>query len=191
MSKELISQRIQEALEVKTSLLTDDQIIAKTNDIASLCITALKNGNKIMYCGNGGSAVDSMHLAAELTGRYYKDRAPLNAEALSADNAFITAVGNDYGFENIFSRMIAGKGKKGDVLMGLSTSGNSANVVKAFEKCREMGIITIGFTGASTCKMDELSDVLIKVPSADTPRIQEGHMLLGHIICEIVENAFL
>lgn len=187
----LIPARIKDALAVKTAMLEDQTMLQQVDAISHACIQALKHGHKIMFCGNGGSAVDSMHLAAEFTGRYYKDRAPLNAEALSADNAFITAVGNDYGYEFIYSRLVKGKGRKGDMLFGLSTSGNSANVVEAFKVCREMGIITVGFTGLNACKMDELSDFLIKIPSADTPRIQEGHMLLGHTICEIVELAFL
>lgn len=188
---ELIKERIAQSIEAKTRILENATLLNTTKQVAELCIEALKNGNKIMFCGNGGSAVDSMHLAAELTGRYYRDRAPLNAEALSADNAFITAVGNDYGYEFIYSRMVRGKGKKGDVLFGLSTSGNSANVVEAFKVCREMGIITVGLTGEKSCKMDELSDYLMKMPSIDTPRIQECHMLLGHTICEMVELAFV
>ena len=187
----IIKARIKDALDVKSKMLQDEDMLIRVDGISQACIKALNKGNKIMFCGNGGSAVDSMHLAAEFTGRYYKDRKPLNAEALSADNAFITAVGNDYGFEHIFSRMVRGKGKDGDILFGLSTSGNSANVVEAFKVCRELGIVTIGFTGANECNMDDLSDILIKIPSTDTPRIQEGHMLLGHTICEIVELAFL
>lgn len=187
----IIKARIQDALNVKTKILHDEDMLIRIDGISHACIKALQSGNKIMFCGNGGSAVDAMHLAAEFTGRYYKDRSPLNAEALSADNAFITAVGNDYGYDQIFSRLVLGKGKAGDILFGLSTSGNSANVVEAFKVCKEMGIYTIGFTGENPCKMDDLSDILIKIPSTDTPRIQEAHMLLGHTICEIVELAFL
>jgi D-sedoheptulose 7-phosphate isomerase len=187
----LITQRIQESIDSKSKLLSDSALLQKWNDISNMCIEALKNGNKIFFCGNGGSAVDSMHLAAELTGRYYVDRAPLNAEALSADNAFITAVGNDYGYEFIFSRLIKGKAKKGDILLGLSTSGNSKNILEAFKVCKEIGVISVGLTGSNPALMDECSDYLIKVHSDDTPRIQESHMLLGHILCEIVEKAFI
>jgi D-sedoheptulose 7-phosphate isomerase len=161
------------------------------SEITQKMIQALRNGNKIMFCGNGGSAVDAMHLAAELSGRYYFDRKPLNAEALSADNAFLTAVANDYGYEKVFSRLLTAKGKSGDILVGLSTSGNSQNVVNAFEYARSQDILTVGFTGQNTCKMDLLSDYLFKAPSADTPRIQECHMLVGHILCELVEIDFL
>jgi D-sedoheptulose 7-phosphate isomerase len=187
----IIQQRIQESIDAKSAILSHPALIETTEQIARVCIAALKAGNKIMFCGNGGSAVDSMHLAAELTGRYYSDRMPLNAEALSADNAFITAVGNDYGFEFIYSRMVKGKGKRGDILFGLSTSGNSANVVEAFKVCREMGITTIGLTSERPCEMDALSDISFKAPSSDTPRIQECHMLIGHIVCELVEKAFM
>jgi D-sedoheptulose 7-phosphate isomerase len=187
----IIAQRIQESITSKNQLLASQEAIALIETIANTCIEALKNGHKLMFCGNGGSAVDSMHIAAELSGRYYKDRKPLDAEALSADNAFITAVANDYGYQHIFSRLVTGKGKKGDILFGLSTSGNSENVVEAFKVARQLGVITIGFTGSKPCKMDDLSDYLFKTFTHDTPRIQEMHMLAGHIICELVENAFL
>lgn len=186
----LIQSRVQESIDVKHMTLSNTDLLNKVNEIADLCIAALKSGNKIIFCGNGGSAVDSMHLAAELSGRYYVDRPPLNAESMSADNAFITAVANDYGYEFIFSRLLKAKGKKGDVLIGMSTSGNSKNIVNAFAEAKILGVTSIGWTGAKACAMDA-ADVLMKVPSEDTPRIQEVQMLLGHIICEIIEKYFI
>jgi D-sedoheptulose 7-phosphate isomerase len=146
-----------------------------------------KNGGKVLWCGNGGSAADSQHLAAELSGRFYYDRPPLFSEALHVNTSYITAVANDYSYDIIYSRLVEAMGKKGDILFGLSTSGNSGNVIKAFEKANEMGIITIGFTGETGGKMKDLCKYLINIPSKDTPRIQECHMLLGHTICEMVE----
>jgi D-sedoheptulose 7-phosphate isomerase len=189
--QEIITKRFKESVESKQALLDNKELTVLMSEIAQKMIQALRNGNKIMFCGNGGSAVDAMHLAAELSGRYYFDRKPLNAEALSADNAFLTAVANDYGYEKVFSRLLTAKGKSGDILVGLSTSGNSQNVVNAFEYARSQDILTVGFTGQNTCKMDPLSDYLFKAPSADTPRIQECHMLVGHILCELVEIDFL
>lgn len=189
--QEIITKRFKESVETKQALLNNPELAVLMSEIARKMIHALRSGNKIMFCGNGGSAVDAMHLAAELSGRYYFDRKPLNAEALSADNAFLTAVANDYGYENVFSRLLTAKGKEGDILVGLSTSGNSQNVINAFEYARNRNIITIGFTGQNSCKMDSLSDFLFKAPSSDTPRIQECHMLVGHILCELVEIDFL
>jgi D-sedoheptulose 7-phosphate isomerase len=186
----LIQSRIQESIDVKQKTLNDANLLSKVNEIAEVCIGALKSGNKIIFCGNGGSAVDSMHLAAELSGRYYVDRPPLNAESMSADNAFITAVANDYGYEFIFSRLLKAKAKKGDILIGMSTSGNSKNIVNAFSEAKNLGVTSIGWTGAKACAMDS-ADVLMKIPSEDTPRIQEVQMLLGHIICEIIEKYFI
>lgn len=186
----IIEQRFQESIQVKTKTLQNKEIIEKVYQIAGICIESLRNGNKIMFCGNGGSAVDSMHLAAELSGRYYIDRKPLNAESLSADNAFITAVANDYGYEFIFSRLLMAKAKKGDVLIGMSTSGNSKNIVDAFSMAKKLGVTSIGWTGEKPSMMDDC-DLLLKVPSADTPRIQETQMLIGHIICEIIEKYFV
>jgi len=190
MSTELIKQRFEDSIATKQTALADGRLIEKVLEIADLCIQALRNGCKIIFCGNGGSAVDSMHLAAELSGRYYVDRPPLNAESMSADNAFITAVANDYGYEHIFSRLLKAKGKKGDILIGMSTSGDSKNIVEAFAAAKELGVKSIGWTGAKPCRMDAC-DVLLKVPSTDTPRIQETQMLIGHIICEIIEKHFV
>ena len=186
----LIKQRIKESIATKQAVLNDEALLKKVEEIANLGIAALRNGGKMIFCGNGGSAVDSMHLAAELSGRYYVDRPPLNAESLSADNDFLTAVANDYGYEFVFSRLLRAKGKKGDVLIGMSTSGNSKNIVEAFKVAKEIGVTSIGWTGSKPCLIDDC-DVLLKVPSSDTPRIQETQMLIGHIICEIIEKHFI
>jgi D-sedoheptulose 7-phosphate isomerase len=188
--EQLLTSRIKESIEVKTLTLENDVLIKKVSEISQKCIDALTLGNKIIFCGNGGSAVDSMHLAAELSGRYYVDRPPLNAESMSADNAFITAVANDYGYEFIFSRLLKAKAKRGDVLIGMSTSGNSKNIIEAFKIAKELGVTSIGWTGSKPCLMDDC-DILMKIPSADTPRIQETQMLLGHIICELIEKHFI
>ncbi|MDR1310954.1 MAG: D-sedoheptulose 7-phosphate isomerase [Burkholderiaceae bacterium] len=155
---------------------------------AELVTDALKKGGRVLFCGNGGSAADAQHLAAEFTGRFLFDRRPLDAQALHCDTSALTAVGNDYGFENVFVRQVMAHGRPGDVLVGLSTSGNSRNVIKAFETAETMDIRTIGLTGAQGRAMSR-ADILIAVPSSHTPRIQEMHIMLGHILCEIVEEA--
>jgi D-sedoheptulose 7-phosphate isomerase len=153
-------------------------------------VKAFENGNKVLFCGNGGSASDAQHLAAEFSGRFYTDRDALPAEALHCNTSYLTAVANDYSYDVIYSRLIKGIGKPGDVLVGLSTSGNSKNIVSAFETAREKGMITIGFTGSTGGKLKALSDHLINIPSDDTPRIQESHITVGHIICQFVEEIY-
>ena len=184
-----IEQAIQESVAAKQAMLADETIKNNIQKAADMIIASLKNGGKIHFCGNGGSAADAQHLAAELSGRFYFDRPPLNAEALHCNSSYLTAVANDYGYDLVYSRLIRGTGHNGDVLIGISTSGNSANILKAYEVCREMGISTISMTGATGGKMKEMSDLLLNVPSTDTPRIQESHIMLGHIICELVETA--
>jgi D-sedoheptulose 7-phosphate isomerase len=149
---------------------------------------ALLAGKKILFCGNGGSAADAQHLAAEFSGRFYKDRKALPAEALHCNTSYLTAVGNDYGLEFVYSRLIEGIGNEGDVLVGISTSGNSLNVINAFATAKDKKMKVIALTGKSGGKMKIKCDILINVPSNDTPRIQESHILIGHIICEKVEN---
>lgn len=161
---------------------------AEIEKVANECIKAIKNGNKIMFCGNGGSASDSQHLAAELVGRYKKNRQSLPAIALTVDTSILTAVGNDFGFDTVFSRQVEGLGKKGDVLIGISTSGNSTNVVKAIEQAKSMGIVTVGFTGQKGGEMKNLVDYLINVPSDVANNIQEMHIAIGHILCGLVED---
>ena len=182
-----IKLRIQDSINLKTSLLTNKAILDAVNTVVNEVIKSYKNEGKVLWCGNGGSAADSQHLAAELSGRFYYDRPPLFSEALHVNTSYTTAVANDYSYDVIYSRLVEAMCKKGDVLIGLSTSGNSANVVKAFEKAKSMGVLTVGFTGETGGKMKDLSDILINIPSKDTPRIQECHMLLGHTICELVE----
>ena len=158
------------------------------SQITDTIVTCFKYGGRVYFCGNGGSAADAQHLAAEFSGKFYLERDILPSEALHCNSSYITAVSNDLSFEIIYSRLISGIGKAGDVLVGLSTSGNSANIVKAFETCHEKAITTVAFTGADGGRMRELTKLLINVPSTDTPRIQEAHITIGHIICELVEE---
>jgi D-sedoheptulose 7-phosphate isomerase len=185
---EQIKQIIAASIEVKQQLLADESVQEKLIEVIDLISKAFKNGNKVLFCGNGGSAADAQHLAAEFSGRFYLNRKALPAEALHCNTSYLTAVANDYSYEVIYARLIDGIGVKGDVLIGLSTSGNSVNIVKAFEIAKEKEIITIAFTGEGGGKMKELSDYLFNVPSNDTPRIQESHIMLGHIICQLVEE---
>lgn len=188
--KRTIRSIIQASIDTKLSILADDKIISSIHSAVDIITTAFKNGNKILFCGNGGSAADAQHLAAEFSGRFYKDRDALPAEALHVNTSYMTAVANDYSFDVVYSRMVNGIGKKGDVLVGLSTSGNSINILKAIETAKEKGMTTIGFTGATGGKMKDECDILLNVPSTDTPRIQESHILIGHIICQLVEEQY-
>jgi len=183
-----IKQIIAASIEVKQEILNNSATHQQLEKAIDLISAAFLNGNKVLFCGNGGSAADAQHLAAEFSGRFYKDRKALPAEALHCNTSYLTAVANDYSYDVIYARIVEGTGIKGDVLIGLSTSGNSGNIVKAFEAAKTLGITTIGFTGAGGGKMKELSDILFNVPSNDTPRIQESHILLGHIICQLVEE---
>ncbi len=183
-----IKEAIQQSIDVKAKLLANETLLETIGKIVDVCIGSFKNGGKVLFCGNGGSAADAQHLAAELSGRFYFDRQPLDSEALHVNTSYITAVANDYSFDEVFSRMVKAKGRKGDVLIGLSTSGNSPNVIRAFETAQQIGMITVGLTGETGGKMNEISNYSIKVPSKDTPRIQESHILIGHIICELIES---
>jgi D-sedoheptulose 7-phosphate isomerase len=187
---EKIKNIIQNSIDVKAAVLANEDLLKTLQQCVDEIVAAFKNGNKVLFCGNGGSAADAQHLAAEFSGRFYTDREALPAEALHVNTSYLTAVANDYSYDVVYSRIINGIGKKGDVLVGLSTSGNSGNIVKAFEKAREKGMITIGLTGSTGGKMKDLSDYLLNVPSNDTPRIQESHILLGHIICQLVEEDY-
>jgi len=187
---EKIKQIITASITVKQSLLKDEAMLQTVSVIADAITQALRNGNRVYLCGNGGSAADAQHLAAEFSGRFYTDRKALPAEALHCNTSYLTAVANDYSYEVVYARLIEGIANKGDVLIGLSTSGNSGNIVKAFEVARTKGIITVGFTGASGGVMNSVSDYLLNVPSTDTPRIQESHIMLGHIICQLVEEQY-
>lgn len=185
---DLIKSIIQQSIDVKKQVLESPEIITTLAECVQVVTHAFKSGNKVLFCGNGGSAADAQHLAAEFSGRFYTDRDALPAEALHCNTSYLTAVANDYSYDEVYSRIIRGIGKKGDVLIGLSTSGNSKNVVAAFETARTKGVITIGLTGSSGGKMKAISDYLLPVPSNDTPRIQESHILLGHILCQLVEE---
>jgi len=184
-----ISERIRESIETKQKILADDHLLQEIRDVAETCTEALCQGNKILFCGNGGSAADAQHLAAELSGRYYYDRPPLHAEALHVNTSFLTAVANDYSYNEVYSRLLVAAGQEGDVLVALSTSGNSPNILKAIETAQVKGMIVVGMTGATGGKMRGICDFLINVPSGDTPRIQEAHILIGHLICEIIESS--
>ncbi|MCQ2263339.1 MAG: D-sedoheptulose 7-phosphate isomerase [Bacteroidales bacterium] len=183
-----ITLSISDSIAVKQQILNDAGFIARIQEAVDLIVASLRAGGKIHFCGNGGSAADAQHLAAELSGRFAYDRPPLNAEALHCNTSYLTAVGNDYGYDAVFARLIQGTAKKSDVLVGISTSGNSKNILKAYETAREMNVKIISLTGTTGGKMKDLSDILLNVPSTDTPRIQECHILIGHIICQLVES---
>jgi len=189
MSK-VVTESIKESIEVKQKILESKKIIEETEKIAIEIFISLKSGGKVLFCGNGGSAADAQHLSAELSGRFKIDREPLDAEALHVNSSYITAVANDYSYDQIFSRLVKAKGKPGDILIGLSTSGNSKNVVKAFEVAKEKNMKVVALTGEKENNMEKLSDICIKIPSSDTARIQESHIMIGHIICDLVEKSF-
>ncbi|MDR1726025.1 MAG: D-sedoheptulose 7-phosphate isomerase [Bacteroidales bacterium] len=184
-----IKKIIEESIDVKRQLLEDIEIIKKIQIISEIIINAYRKGNKVLFCGNGGSAADAQHLAAELSGRFYYDRPPLSAEALHVNTSYLTAVANDYSYDVIYSRIVEATGNKGDILIGLSTSGNSKNVILAMEKAKEKEMINIAFTGFGGGLMAANADYLLAVPSKDTPRIQESHIMIGHVICELVESS--
>jgi D-sedoheptulose 7-phosphate isomerase len=184
----IIKSLISESISNFQILLSDDSIIGRIADVAELIADAVKSGNKLMICGNGGSAADAQHIAGEFICRFYKDREPLPAIALSTDTSVLTSIANDYSYDNVFSRQVKALGKPGDVLLGISTSGSSKNVMKAFEIAKELGIKTALLTGEIEKNIAKISDVVIKTPSSDTPRIQEMHLVIEHIICEIVER---
>jgi len=185
-----IKNIIQSAIDIKQQVLQNNQLLTTISKVAEAITSSLKNNGRIYFCGNGGSAADAQHLAAEFSGRFYTDRKALPAEALHCNTSYLTAVANDYSYDVVYARLIDGIGNKGDVLVGLSTSGNSANIVKAFEVARKKGITTVGFTGLDGGAMKSLSDHLINIPSKDTPRIQESHIMIGHIICQLVEENY-
>ena len=185
---EKIKKIIQASIDTKQQVLNNGTILTTIEKVVGAVTTSFKNGNRVYFCGNGGSAADAQHLAAEFSGRFYTDRKALPAEALHCNTSYLTAVANDYGYDVVFSRMIDGIGQAGDVLIGLSTSGNSGNIIKAFDVAKEKQMITVAFTGETGGKMKDMADHLINVPSKDTPRIQESHIMIGHIICQLVEE---
>jgi D-sedoheptulose 7-phosphate isomerase len=187
MSIQAITDIIKASIDVKQQLLADESLVHQIQTVTDVITKAFQNGNAVYFAGNGGSAADAQHLAAEFSGRFYKDRKALPSDALHCNSSYLTAVANDYSFDVIYARLLEGLAKPGDVLVGISTSGNSGNIVKAFEMAKTIGVTTIGFTGQKGGKMKDLGDYLINVPSNTTPRIQESHILVGHIICELVE----
>ncbi len=186
--KQRIREVIKESISLKSRILDDAKMLSTLEKITEVCTIALKADKKLLFCGNGGSAADAQHLAAEFSGRFYTDREPLNAEALHVNSSYMTAVANDYSYDEVYSRIVKAKARQGDVLFGISTSGNSMNILKALDQARNQQVITVGLTGATGGRMASLCDFLLNVPSIDTPRIQEAHIMLGHILCELVEK---
>lgn len=188
-SKGITDARLEAHITVIKAMEGDTDLKSAISEAAAAIERCFRNGGKVWFCGNGGSAADAQHLAAEFSGRYYIDRGALPAEALHCNTSYLTAVANDYSYDAVYSRLISGAGRNGDILVGISTSGNSANIINAFDVCRQKGILTIAMTGSSGGKMKDKADILLNVPSTDTPRIQEAHITMGHIICELVEQA--
>jgi D-sedoheptulose 7-phosphate isomerase len=184
----MIERIIKSSIEVKEGLFKSKEIHKTILEIVDVICQSFQRGNRVIFCGNGGSAADAQHLAAELSGRFYKDRKALPADALHCNTSYLTAVANDYDYDSIYSRLVDGTMNMGDVLIGISTSGNSKNIVKAFEVANAKNITTISFTGLDGGLLNPLSDYCLKIPSTDTPRIQECHILIGHIICELIES---
>lgn len=184
-----IRKIITESIHTKSRILEDDTLIDYIYEAARLCVETYKTDGKVLLCGNGGSAADAQHIAAELSGRFYYDRDPLYAEALHVNSSYVTAVANDYSYADIYSRMVKAIGREGDVLIGISTSGNSENVVKAMELANDVKMKTIALCGNSGGKLASVADICLKIPSNNTARIQESHIMIGHILCEIVEQS--
>lgn len=187
-SESNIQHAIEESIAVKQLILNDKDFLNRIEETVVLCVNSLKLGGKIWFAGNGGSAADAQHLAAELSGRFYLDRKSLPAEALHVNTSFITAVANDYGFDKVYARMLQGCAHRGDVLVAISTSGNSANILEAVDMAKSLGVHVVAMTGEKGGKLRERCDILLNVPSNDTPRIQESHIMIGHIICEHIEK---
>ena len=186
--QDFIAGELRKTASVIGALVADAGLARTIETVARLCVTALRDGNKLLLAGNGGSAADAQHLAAELVSRFYFDRPGLAAVALTTDTSALTAIGNDYGFERLFARQVDALGRKGDVFIGLSTSGNSPNILKALDEARLKGLVTVGLTGQGGGKMAALCDHCLRMPSSETPRIQEGHIVVGHTLCALVER---
>jgi len=184
-----IHDSIRQSIETKEKILSDQRLLDEIRDVAETCTEALCQGNRVYFCGNGGSAADAQHLAAELSGRYMYDRPPLPSEALHVNTSYLTAVANDYSYDEVYARLLRGIGHEGDVLIALSTSGNSKNIIRAIEVAQELGMIVVGMTGSTGGRMKNSCDFLINVPSDETPRIQESHIMIGHILCGIIESS--
>lgn len=187
--KDIVKARLSESAELLAHLRDDPGIRDLVVEVAGACVRSLKKGGKILLAGNGGSAADAQHLAGELVGRFAFHRPGLAAIALTTDTSILTAVGNDYGFEHLFARQIQALGRPGDLFFAISTSGNSPNIIRALEACQESGVASIGFTGRDGGDLARLCDYCFQVPHESTPRIQEGHIVIGHLVCEIVERS--
>jgi D-sedoheptulose 7-phosphate isomerase len=183
-----IKRALEESINLKSKVLKDEDMMLQLEVLAERMTASFKKGGRVYFCGNGGSAADAQHLAAELSGRYYYDRPPLAAEALHVNSSYLTAVANDYSYDEIYARLFIAFGQPADILIGLSTSGNSRNVIRAFEEANKKGVLTVAFTGAHGGELAQIANMAFKIPSSDTPRIQEVHMLMGHSLCEIVEQ---
>lgn len=186
-----IKEAIAASIKVKQSILENTELLKSVETVANMVATAFESGNKVLFCGNGGSAADAQHLAAEFTGRFYSDRNPLPAEALHVNTSFLTAVANDYSYDEVYERAIKAHGKAGDVLFAISTSGNSKNCLLAMQEAQKRDMKVVAFTGAGGGKMKDHCDYLFNMPSTDTPRIQEAHVLVGHTICQLVEEMLM
>src|ERR1035437_6917817 len=184
-----IKQAISDSVEVKNAILSSDKLLKTIQTVADEMTRCFKHDGKVLFCGNGGSAADAQHLAAEFSGRFYYDRPPLYSEALHVNSSFVTAVGNDYSYDAVYARMINAMGKKGDVLVAISTSGNSGNILRAIEAAKQKEMIVVGMTGRTGGLMGDKCTYLLNMPSTDTPRVQESHIMVGHILCELVEAA--
>ena len=186
--EQCIADQIRASISTKQAILSDEGLMRNIAAAAQMIVDAYEQGKKTLLAGNGGSAADAQHIAGEFVSKFYFDRPGIASIALTTDTSIITAIGNDYGYDKLFSRQIQAQGSAGDVFIGISTSGNSANLVEALRMCGQKGIKTIGLTGFTGGEMDSMCDLCIKVPSGETPRIQESHILIGHIICCIVEE---
>lgn len=185
---DFIKDYIQDSINVKKALLENKDLLLQIEKAAQVITTAYKNGKKVLLAGNGGSAADAQHIAGELVSKFYFDRPGLSAMALTVDTSILTAIGNDYGYERLFARQLQANGNAGDVFIGISTSGNSKNIIEAIQEAKRKNIITIGLTGENICQIDVLCDITLKIPSKETPKIQESHIMIGHILCAIVEK---
>jgi D-sedoheptulose 7-phosphate isomerase len=184
-----IKEAINQSVDLKNAILEDESFLLAIQIVAFKMIACFENGGKVLFCGNGGSAADAQHLAAEFSGRFYYDRPPLYAEALHVNSSFVTAVANDYSYDEVYARMIRAMGRKGDILVAISTSGNSGNILRAIDVAQELGMIVVGMTGKTGGLMKDKCNFLLNPPSTDTPRVQESHIMIGHILCELFEAA--
>lgn len=186
--KKYIKDQIKKSFETKQAIYENEKLLEKIEEVAKKCVALYKTDKKTILAGNGGSAADAQHIAAELVGRYGFDRPSIPSLALTTDTSNLTAIGNDYGYDFVFSRQLEGMGQEGDIFIGISTSGNSKNILKAFESAKRKNIFTIALTGRDGGEMAQVADIALVVPSESTPRIQESHILIGHILCDIIEK---